>query len=531
MVKRFLVLLGSKTKQRFDFDSTGVMGQLGVMATPNIIFIITDQQRFDSIGRHDCPWMKTPHLDRLAKEGMSFRRAFCPGVTCVASRAAIFTGQYPHNTGVYSFDAWAHQRTWVDDLSDGGYFCANVGKMHFMPKNARGGFHDCIIVENPGAEASWSKGGEDDWGKFLNHHGITRPAIRRKTDSEWLKKYQGLPWEYEERFHSDVFTGDAAVGFLRERRGDTPFFLEVGFPGPHEPWDPPQRFIDLYAKTDWPEAVDRGNDFDRRPPQHRAQQDLMAPQKTGELHHDAVIDMPNATREDIEHMRRHYYANVSLVDEQVGKILQALDETGQRENTWIIFTSDHGELLGDHDLAYKWLMYEPVVHIPLIIAPPPGANIAVDRETTDLVSLIDLGRTVLEMAGLPAPNRLEGISLLPWVKGEPKTPRDYVFSEDNYQVMIRSQDWKLVHYFGQESGELYDLNNDPDELTNLWDEPANRETRVELQLAILEWLGTSNYFNAPERTRQSDSTPRRWPVHSPRLHGPVAPTARPPVRP
>jgi arylsulfatase len=500
------------------------------MSAPNIVFILTDQQRFDTIGRHDCPWMKTPHLDRLTKEGMSFRRAFCPGVTCVASRAAMFTGQYPHNTGVYSFDAWAHQRTWVHDLRDAGYFCANVGKMHLIPRDEPGGFHDRIVVENPAAMPAWSFNGDDDWGKFLNMHGITRPAWRRESDPDWTKKFQGLAWEYEERFHSDVFTGDAAVGFLRQHRSKKPFFLEVGLPGPHEPWDPPQRFIDLYQQANWPAPVDRGNDFSTRPPQHLAQQESMAPSASGPWHHDCVIDMPHATDADIEHFRRHYYANVSLVDDQVGKILQALDETGQRENTWIIFSSDHGELLGDHDIAYKWLMYEPVVHIPLIICPPPALGLTVDTSTTDLVSLIDLGRTVMDMAGIPAPNRLEGISLLPWLTGGEKTPRNYVFSEDNYQVMIRSHDWKLVHYFGQESGELYDLANDPNELKNLWNESTHRTTRTDLQLVLLEWLGTSNYFNSAVRTGGKEDKPRRWPANTPRLHGAYPQDSPPPVR-
>ncbi|MEZ5415577.1 MAG: sulfatase-like hydrolase/transferase [Opitutaceae bacterium] len=500
------------------------------MAAPNIVFILTDQQRFDTIRRHDCPWMKTPHLDRLTREGMSFRQAFCPGVTCVASRAAMFTGQYAHNTGVYSFDAWSHQRTWVHDLRDAGYFCVNVGKMHLIPRDDPGGFHDRVVVENPASMPGWSGSGDDDWGKFLNMHGLTRPSWRRDSDPAWRDKFQGLAWEYEERFHSDVFTGDAAVGFLRKHRSPKPFFLEVGLPGPHEPWDPPQRFIDLYQAADWPAPVDRDNDFTKRPPQHRAQLEVMAPPADGPWRHDSCIDMPKATAADMEHLRRHYYASVSLVDEQVGKILQALDETGQRENTWIIFSSDHGEMLGDHGMAYKWLMYEPIVHVPLIICPPPAANLPVDTETTDLVSLIDLGRTVLDMAGVRAPNRLEGISLLPWITGGARTPRDYVFSEDNYQVMIRSRDWKLVHYFGQEQGELYDLKHDPHELVNLWSDATHRERRVQLQLAILEWLGTSTYFNAPAKHRRGEDRARRWPATTPHLHGPFPADAAPPVR-
>ncbi|MEE2629042.1 MAG: sulfatase-like hydrolase/transferase, partial [Candidatus Latescibacterota bacterium] len=116
---------------------------------PNIVLIMTDQQRFDTIGAWGYDHMTTPALDRLVGEGLSFRRAFCPGATCVASRAAIFTGMYPHNTGVYSFDYWADHRNWVQDLNDAGYHCVNMGKMHFSPRDVAGGFHERVIVENP----------------------------------------------------------------------------------------------------------------------------------------------------------------------------------------------------------------------------------------------------------------------------------------------------------------------------------------------------------------------------------------------
>ena len=169
-------------------------------------------------------------------------------------------------------------------------------------------------------------------------------------------------------------------------------------------------------------------------------------------------------------MRRHYYAKITTVDEQIGRVLASLEARGWLEDSLIIFCSDHGEMLGDHRLPYKWLMYDPIVHIPLVIRHPGS----VDSPTAvlDLVSLIDLGPTILQAAGLDVPAYHEGRSLLPYLNGEEIEPRTYVFCEDNYQIMMRSADHKLVYYIGQEAGELYDLQADRHELDNLWNDHA-----------------------------------------------------------
>ena len=171
-------------------------------------------------------------------------------------------------------------------------------------------------------------------------------------------------------------------------------------------------------------------------------------------------------------MKRHYFAKITTVDEQVGRILDALEARGWLEDSLLIFCSDHGEMLGDHGLAYKWLMYDPIVHVPLIIRHP--GSVGAPSEVNELVSLMDLGPTILEAAGVDAPTYLEGRSLLPYLDDEPIEPREYVFCEDNYQIMMRSDTHKLVYYTGQEAGELYDLVADPHELDNLWDERSTR---------------------------------------------------------
>jgi len=487
---------------------------------PNIILIMTDQQRFDTIGAWGYEQMVTPGLDRLAGESVSFRQAYCPGATCISSRAAIFTGMYPHNTGVYSFNSWARHRNWVEDLAEAGYWCVNIGKMHFSPRDVAGGFHERVIVENPTNKALDGGGADDDWGRFLRIHGQQRPNDRNKTDPEWMQKHQGVPWHLDEQFHSDVFIGDSALAWIRDFRGEKPLFLQIGFTGPHEPWDPLPRHLELYDGVEMPPRAMREGELEEKPPQHKGHQQMHA-----RTEHESAIDVSAASEEEIARMRRHYYAKISTVDEKLSQVLDALEERGFLENSLLLFCSDHGELLGDHAMAYKWLMCEPIVHVPLIVRDARAGvrgTVGAPEQTDDLTSLMDLGPTILEAAGLPVPSYLEGRSLLPYLgeKEEDFRPRKWVFAEDNYQIMMRGREQKMVYYIGQEEGELYDLQKDPDELWNLWDSPAHRELKQQLLNRLLAWLATSTYYNAGYRRERSRSYGMRWPTpEDPYLHG------------
>jgi len=492
---------------------------------PNIILIMTDQQRFDTLGAWGYEHMITPAMDRLAAEGLSFRNAFCPGATCVASRAAIFTGMYPHNTGAYSFDAWATHRNWVQDLNEGGYHCVNIGKMHFAPRDVPGGFHERVIVENPTSKHIDHGGADDDWGRFMRIHGVQRPNDRNKSDPDWKQKYQGVPWHLEEKFHSDVFIGDSALAWIRDYRGKEPFFLQVGFTGPHEPWDPLQRHLEMYEGRELPKRVFREGELEEKPPQHAAHKEMHAMTE-----HESVIDMYSPTEEDIERMRRHYYAKITTVDEKLGQVVEGLEARGYLDNSLLIFCSDHGELLGDHTLAYKWLMYDPIVHVPMIVRDGRRSELA-GTSTDDLTSLMDIGPTILEAAGLPVPTYLEGRSLQPYIEGKDEAfaPREWVFAEDNYQIMMRGNRHKMVYYIGQEQGELYDLEQDPHELYNLWGAVAQKDLQSELLSRLLAWLAASTYYNAGYKRTRSKSYKMRWPrADDPYLHGGLArPIERP----
>ena len=405
-------------------------------------------------------------MDRIAQSGVSFQYAFTPGATCIAARAATFTGMYAHNTGVYSFNSWAHHRTWIHDLRDAGYWCTNIGKMHHYPIREMQAFHERFPVENL-ADGYGSRGQcDDDYGQYLAVNGQRRPIGRQRSEPDWHEKFQCVPWHLEEHLHQDVFVGNSAVGWIRKQRHDHPLFVQIGFVGPHEPYDPLPRHLELYQDKKMPPPVFRDGEFDEKPPQHRAHQENFG------YHHRAqsTIRMDKASLADIENMRRHYCAKITTVDEQVGRVLQALEERDILQNSIVFFFSDHGDLLGDHKLPYKWLMYDPVVRVPLIVWDARQA--AAPLVVNDLVSLMDIGPTVLEAAGIEKPTRLEGRSLVPYLRNEPVEPEQAVICEDNYLVMLRTREHKMVYYIGQQEGELYDLIHDPDELYNRWNDPV-----------------------------------------------------------
>tara|TARA_R100000027_G_scaffold61554_5_gene53036 strand:- start:53018 stop:54496 length:1479 start_codon:yes stop_codon:yes gene_type:complete len=490
----------------------------GSSSPPNIVLIMTDQQRWDTIRAWGHSWMHTPNMDRLARNGVSFRSAYVPAATCVASRAAMFTGMFAHNTGAYSFNNWSHHRNWVQDLSDAGYWCVNIGKMHFQPHFDAPGFDERIVVENPTSPPFICNPSEPDdaWGHYLNSHGAKRPLFRNRTDPDWTSKIQAVPWHLDEHLHSDVFIGNSAVGWIKNQRYQEkrkhPLFLQIGFTGPHEPYDPLPRHLERYEDAEIPDPIFTDNEFDKKPPQHRAHQENFA-NRPGE----GVIPLKDASLEAMRTMRKHYCAKVSTVDEKIGEILDELEAEGILENSIIAFCSDHGDMLGDHRLPYKWLMYEPVTHVPFIVW--DARNDPQGTDVNSMVSLMDLGPTLLDAAGIKIPRYLEGQSLLPWTRGESGPSHPFVCAEDNYQTMMREERYKIVLYTGAEYGELYDLDSDPYELDNRWDDPALHGEKCRLLDQHRRWLAESCYKASPFKSRSYQSPPPREPTAPFYLHG------------
>jgi arylsulfatase A-like enzyme len=466
------------------------------MNSPNIILIMTDQQRADTIGALGYPWMQTPTLDRMVQEGTAFTECFVTSPVCVGSRASLFTGKYPHGCQVFSnFQPW--QPTWVSALADGGYHCVNIGKMHINPYDAPGGFHQRLIMENkdrPLFLEERDRAIYDEWDKALRARKLIKPSRynRHESDPEGYKKAIGaFTWHLDADMHPDHFIGDTACWWIGDRKNTDPLFLQIGFPGPHPPYDPTAEALAAYADTDIPLPNVTAEELARQPQAQKKLRENMI-----DFNFDSIAWRHNVSREDILRLRRHYAANVSMIDKQVDRILAALDARGYLDNALVIFTSDHADALGDHGHIQKWTMYDTVVRVPLIFW---SKNMALKRGTRDdLVQMFDIAPTILEAAGLKVPADFEARTLWSAISGQAGyQPRDAVYSElakDHIQtgsefiVMRRDHRWKVVLYLDDSYGELYDLKADPDEVKNLWESKEARAVRDELSGRCREWL-------------------------------------------
>jgi arylsulfatase A-like enzyme len=461
---------------------------------PNIIFIITDQQRFDTIRELGFDYMDTPNLDRLVREGVTFTNCHITAPSCAPSRASLFTGQYPHTTGILkNADSW--KRSWIESINATGYRCINVGKMHSYPYHTPLGFDERYVVENKDRYLE-ERYYFDEWDKALKARGLVkqqREQYRKRDD--YRERIGAFEWELPEDLHSDMFVGNTATWWINNYPKTEPLFLEIGFPGPHPPYDPIPRYAEPYLKKDLPLLEVTDEELENQPQPFKGLR-----VHNNEVDHDSVVLPLNPTHEQRHRQRAYYHANVTMIDEKIGEILQALEDNGYIENSIIIFTSDHGDCLTDHGHSQKWTMYDIVTRMPLIVWSP--GRFEGGRQIDGLCQLMDIGPAILEMAGADVPDGIEARSLLPAIKGEDWTPRDYVYAEHcrdgiltetDYMTMVRSRDWKLVHFLDEPWGQLFDLVNDPDEVNNLWDDPAYTDKKGELLDELREWRIRSAY--------------------------------------
>ena len=468
-------------------------------ARPNVVLITTDQQRFDTINALGFEYMETPHLDRLVEEGVTFTDCHITAPSCAPSRASLFTGYYPHTTGIYrNGDRWRHG--WVEDLADAGYYTLNVGKMHTAPYDTPMGFDERHVVENKDRYLAPVPGGEprlpgekyylDEWDKALASRGLLkqqREFYRQWEDYE--ERLGAFEWELPEDLHPDVFVGERTVQWLDAMpKLNRPLFLTVGFPGPHPPYDPVQRWIDVYEDREIPMPDVTAADLDGQPAPLKELREHMT-----EVDHDSVTHAVDPPADARRRQRAYYYANVSMIDEQVGEILDALEANGY-DDTVVVFASDHGEALGDHGHIQKWTMYDVITRVPLIVWAPDRFDGG--RSVDGLCQLFDVGPTVLELADVEVPETMEARSLRPALEEDDWACREQVYAEHSrdgilqgtaFMTMVRTDDWKLVHFVDHEEGQLFDLSADPDERDNRWDDSAVREIKRELLDRLLEW--------------------------------------------
>ncbi|MEO1524902.1 MAG: sulfatase-like hydrolase/transferase [Planctomycetota bacterium] len=444
------------------------------MDRPNILWYCTDQQRFDTIGALGNPHVITPTVDRLVHEGVAFTRAYCQSPICTPSRSSFMTGMYPsrlHNTrnGNESFPS--HPPVITKLIADAGYECGLIGKFHLQSAGRRteprldDGFSYWRFSHAP--RDDWPSG--HDYAEWVRERGGDLDELRASEDR--------VPPEY----HQTTWASECAIEFLETKEAsETPWLLNLNVYDPHPPFIPPS----VYANRFDPDAM---------PGPHFRETDLAQQAKL------AALDFQDQLRTPEEHdawrVQANYYAMIAQIDDQLARILDVLEATRQRDNTIIIFTSDHGEALGDHGLMFKGCrFYEGLVRVPLIFSCPGKIRSAVTSDA--LVELLDLTSTLMELCGLECPSYMQGKSLRPILMGDSDDDtlhRDFVRSEyfdaldphftggsGTYGTMYRTDRYKLCMYHDKRLGELYDLQNDPWEFDDLWDSADHQSLKHQL---------------------------------------------------
>ncbi len=458
---------------------------------PNILWYCTDQQRFDTIAALGNEHISSPNLDRLVGEAAVFTHAFCQSPICTPSRASFLTGMYPSAVGVngngfHSFPRHYEDRLITHALRDEGYDCGLIGKLHlasaFLRREER--------VDDGYDYFQYShdhKGGNErgnEYVEWIKAQGIDHNTVLRARDIASLDdyrnshKHEGFGGFMEPsaendnvppHLHQTHWCAEKAIEFIkRNREPNKPWLLSVNPFDPHPPFDAPYEYYRRYDPETLPGAHFKDGDIEH-------QRRLEA----------ANIDFQNRARHPDElqhkHIQASYYAMIEFLDAEFGRLLRYLDDSGQRENTIIIFMSDHGETLGDHGLVLKGCrFYEGLARVPLMIS---WLGQVQPQVTDELVELVDIVPTLYELLGMEAPPWVQGRSLAPLLAGDKLSAphREFVRAEHyaatnladaTHATMYRDRRWKFVIYHQKDLCELYDLENDPWEHNDLSEDPA-----------------------------------------------------------
>lgn len=427
---------------------------------PNILLITTDTQRCDTLAHLGNPHAHSPHLDRLAREGVTFTNAHTSSPVCMPARCSFLTGTHPPTHGCIENGIARHNHLTVlpDLLNAAGYTNIMVGKTHFGPIPASFDVQ-CVVGEKNSSL-------EDPYTAHLRRHGYLRPIT--------------YPHTVPESLFMDAFLVDTTIEEIDRAvaRGQEPFFAFCSLVSPHEPLDPPGAWGDLYHDRPLPPLNYRVGELAGHPT--HLHEVLGIGQRTDQESpfYGGQPDMPG-----IDERRRRYYGLAAYCDEQIGRLLQHLDEAGLREQTLVIFSSDHGTELFDHGFSDKHNYYDASWRVPLILR-MPGTLPA--GEQRDFAIWNDIAPTILAAAGTDCMT-MQGFDLLtPLMNGDP-SPRHCAVATLYKSCALATHRWKLEYYFEEGRGRLFDRQSDAREQDDLYDSPAHREVRMELVEALMAW--------------------------------------------
>lgn len=482
----------------------------------NVVVFCTDQQRADSLGCMGNAFARTPNLDRLAREGTLYARHYAVNPVCMPSRAAFITGRYPQANGVIDngIHLPARELTLPEVLRRHGYRTAAFGKLHFQTFKP---YEGDVSFES---SARWRSGELDGWtGPYYGFQHVELTVGHGEgchgAYGRWREQaFPGLELGYERRqgergypqfacwksslpleAHHSTWVADRAIDYLAAC-GEQPFFMFVSFPDPHHPFTPPAPYHSLFAGVTFPEphAVEGENETKPKPYRDAMTGDPFPTDGGARFHPDLAGDA-------YQQIVAHTHGMNALIDDAVGRVVAHLEAQGLRENTILVFTSDHGDFLGDHFLLNKGqLPCRSLLHIPLIIADAAAQPGIVDA----VCSNVDVMPTLLTRCGIAVPEGVQGV-VLPG-PGE-QARRGYAFeagwskaSKEYHHYSLYTQDWRLSVFPNLRDGELYDLRQDPFEHCNLYHDPGYRTVRNELTAELLFATGAAEPPRPPVLT-------------------------------
>ena len=437
---------------------------------PNIIYIVADQWRGDCLGLYNNAHpVMTPHLNQLAAEGVHFSRAYADCPICMPQRVTMLTGK----TGaqmrcIGNFDPgnppdFDRSTTLPARLArEAGYQTKAIGKMHFMPQRSRYGFEHVTL--HPDDYLWWLE--DHGYGGAFRGHGLggneVYPAVATTPD-----KYYHTTWSIDE-----------SIRFLDQRDPETPFFLYVVFEAPHSPFDPPAPYDRMYDNFTIPDPV-HGNWLKSQCP--ASFQSRRVASKYNQL-----------TPEAIREARRRYYGQISQIDYHLGHLFGALRTRGLDKDTAIVFTSDHGECLGDHGLFNKYCFLESAARVPLIMRLPPASGFPSSEDRCAPTQTADIAPTLLDLVGLPRDDAAEGRSLLPLMESPDAFRGRILFGETPETTAAWDQEFKVVFYRTGGTEQFFHTQQDPDDTTDLLTDPEHTADRRRLKVSLLEYLRGNN---------------------------------------
>jgi arylsulfatase A-like enzyme len=443
---------------------------------PHILLLMADQFRGDCLGADGNRVIRTPNLDRLAAEGARFRNAYSSTPTCTPARTALLTGLSPWNHGRLQMIKMAIRYPVEKPraMRESGYYTAVIGKNHYHPQRNAHGYEEMLVDESGRVESPEFR---SDYRSFF---WSMAPNVDPDVTGLGWNDYRGRPYALPERLHPTAWIGDTAVRFIETYNRSQPMFLKVSFERPHSPYDPPERFWRMYEHADLP-AAQVGKWASKYAPRSGPKNDIW--------HGDVGAA-------ETRRSRQGYYGSISFVDEQIGRVLEALEKKHILDETLILFLSDHGDMTGDQNLWRKSYAYEPSARVPMVVRWPSGlVASARGQVVSQTVEIRDVLPTFLDAAGAPAHPELDGRSVLPLITGKSENWRPYIdlehgicYSPQNHWNALTDGREKYIYHAYDGSEQFFDLERDPHELNDLASDSSTVERVAKWRRRMIEHL-------------------------------------------